>query len=591
MLKEQFKVGTDFGADFEIQECGAKNSVKCWKFAFQYAPETAEKDRVISIEFSFPLTDVVGEWTPAAGVSRHVVADWDYPRRSMTSRYTPVICWFNGESKNRRLLAWTEIDQKVELQYGVHEEDGTMLCITRIYLPKGTYTDGYETMLREDFSDRMYWKGLRDTVDWWEKEKGLSYLEAPLAARKPLYSFWYSFHQDVNEQNVEEECRLAAQNGFEVVIVDDGWQTADNNRGYAFCGDWEMEPSKFPDFAAHVKRVQDMGLKYMLWFSVPFVGIYAKSWEAYKDKMLYMSQSGKWGILDIRYPECREYLLKTYEKAVVDWNLDGLKLDFIDNFYMKEESPAWKEGMDFADVQDALNALFLQVNERLRTIKPELLIEFRQAYIGPRIQCYGNMLRVADCPMSGLLNRVGIADIRMLSKSAAVHSNMLMWHADEKPADAALQVLSCLFGVLQFSVKLDTLSDDTKKMVQFWMHFMQEHMDLLQNSQICPLEPENLYPEISVCDGKEAVVAHYSRGRVLKLDAEAMQEQQDAPVQKLYFVNAVKAQNVIVSGAACAYKYQVLDCMGNVCGDGVICAVGMDKISVPTGGMVVFEQK
>ena len=78
---------------------------------------------------------------------------------------------------------------------------------------------------------------------------------------------------------------------------------------------------------------------------------------------------------------------------------------------------------------------------------------------------------------------------------------------------------------------------------------------------------------------------------MLKLDAEAMQEQQDAPVQKLYFVNAVKAQNVIVSGAACAYKYQVLDCMGNVCGDGVICAVGMDKISVPTGGMVVFEQK
>ena len=111
---------------------------------------------------------------------------------------------------------------------------------------------------------------------------------------------------------MEEECRLAAENGYTAVIVDDGWQTADNNRGYAFCGDWEMEPGKFPDFAAHVKRVQDMGLKYMLWFSVPFIGVHTKIWEKFQDKMLYMTgKSGQWGVLNIRYPECRKHLLDT----------------------------------------------------------------------------------------------------------------------------------------------------------------------------------------------------------------------------------------------------------------------------------------
>ncbi|MFR3321805.1 MAG: hypothetical protein ACLTSZ_12575 [Lachnospiraceae bacterium] len=60
---------------------------------------------------------------------------------------------------------------------------------------------------------------------------------------------------------MEEESRRAAQLGLSAVIVDDGWQTEDNNRGYAYCGDWEPSRQKFPDFAGHVANVQAMGLK------------------------------------------------------------------------------------------------------------------------------------------------------------------------------------------------------------------------------------------------------------------------------------------------------------------------------------------
>ena len=30
---------------------------------------------------------------------------------------------------------------------------------------------------------------------------------------------------------------------MESIIVDDGWQTDDNNRGYAYCGDWAVTPN------------------------------------------------------------------------------------------------------------------------------------------------------------------------------------------------------------------------------------------------------------------------------------------------------------------------------------------------------------
>ncbi|MFP4199622.1 MAG: hypothetical protein ACLFSO_08540 [Halanaerobium sp.] len=36
---------------------------------------------------------------------------------------------------------------------------------------------------------------------------------------------------------IEKEAEQAKKFGCEAVIVDDGWQTEDSSRGYAYCGD------------------------------------------------------------------------------------------------------------------------------------------------------------------------------------------------------------------------------------------------------------------------------------------------------------------------------------------------------------------
>ena len=576
-MKKLYKAITDFEATCSVTEEKNEGGVRCVRFSFDYADELSQRDRVIEITRSFPVADVVGSWNPGSGTNRALVADWIAPKSSMTAQYAPVMSFYNGNGVNRRTFGWSEINEKVDLQYGVHEENGEMICATKIHLTRHTAPRHYEVVVREVETAKPYWEVLHDMMEWWE-EQGLEYLPAPLAAKEPLYSFWYSYHQDVNEENVEAECQRAADMGFSTVIVDDGWQTADNSRGYAFCGDWEMAPSKFPDFPAHVKRVQAMGLKYMLWFSVPFVGVYSKAWERFKEKILYMV-SEQWGVLDIRYAECREYLIQLYERAVFEWGLDGLKLDFIGSLQLHPESPAWNEQMDYVDVQAALVSLLTEVKKRLCAKKPDILLEFRQAYVGPQIQTFGNMLRVTDCPYSGISNRVGIADLRLLSKKAAVHSDMLMWHRGEKTEDAALQVLCCLFGTLQFSVQLDGLTDETKKMILFWMQFMREHRELLQSSQIRPLEPENLYPEISVCDGKDTVLAHYSKGRVVNLTAEH---------KTMYYVHAVKEDDVVVRNCdGRAYRYFVVNCMGEEVANGEIVNT-LTELHVPCAGLVVF---
>lgn len=211
----------------------------------------------------------------------------------------------------------------------------------------------------------------------------------------------------------------------------------------------------------------------------------SKSLEAFSDKLLRFSESQQAGILDLRYPEVREYLKNIYVKAIRDWHLDGLKLDFIDEFYFQEDSPAYNENMDCHDIQDALNRFLTDVMDTLKQIRPDVLIEFRQKYIGPQIRRYGNMFRVNDCPGSAVSNRIGTIDLRLLSGNTAVHSDMLMWHPSEAPEDAALQLLSCLFSTVQLSVCLDQISESMKQMLQFWFSFMEEKSALLRQVRSC----------------------------------------------------------------------------------------------------------
>lgn len=540
------------------------------------------EDIIIKYEFYFPALDMAGYWHPICGTNRALKADWFPGAQSMAAISAPVMCFFNSDSKNSHTVALSEIKQKVMMQYGVHEEDGTMRCYTEILLPRGYEKDNYELKIWESTVNEPYWDTLAKVSKWWEEDQKLSIMAVPECVRETMYSFWYSQHQNVSAKSVEDECELAAKLGFGSVIIDDGWQTDDNNRGYSFCGDWEPAVKKFPDFAGHVKKVQDMGLKYLMWFSVPFLGMKAKAYERFKDKVLCYDEFQKATVLDIRYPEVREYLKAVYRKAVTEWGVDGLKLDFIDEFYLRPESPVYKEGMDYVDIQDALDVLLTEVMEELIAIRPDIMIEFRQKYIGPQIRKYGNFLRVMDCPASGLSNRVGTIDLRLLSGDTAVHSDMLMWHKDEMPEDAALQIISSIFSTVQISLNLVDVTEEMEKMLKFWMSFMKTHKKLLQCTQIQPLEPENLYPEVKVENEQTCIQVNYSKGRVVNLKN---------ITDDFYYIHGAKADEVVfkMSGAE-KLTWIILDCMGNEMESGVFDHIKWAELKVPTAGMVIVKK-
>ncbi|WP_164826782.1 glycoside hydrolase family 36 protein, partial [Paenibacillus alginolyticus] len=435
-----------------------------------------------------------------------------------------------------------------------------------------------------DTRDIPYYESLHGVQKWWSAMPEYRPAFVPAAAKEPMYSTWYSMHQNVIDTHIEEQCCLAKKLGMEAVIVDDGWQTEDNRRGYAYCGDWETYDGKFPDMKRHVDAVHELGMKFILWYSVPFIGKYSKVWDRFKDKILRFNENHGAAVLDPRYPDVREYIINKYEEAVKEWGLDGFKLDFIDTFYSPEQQlPSTTPGKDYESIPAAVDRLLTDSIGRLRELNTDIMIEFRQMYIGPAMRKYGNMFRAADCPNDSIQNRVRTLDIRLTCGDTATHADMIMWHPEEPVESAALQLINCLFSVPQVSVLLDKLPSNHLTMLEYWLSFWKENRDLLLDGRIEPLNPELLYPIVrAVKEDRGIVVAYHEQ--LVPIDA-------GTPVSQWIVVNGRRQDGLYleVTGEVGTAKVIIKNCCGDIVEElSAMLTTGIHKLDIPASGLATI---
>lgn len=504
------------------------------------APQPCAPAR-FNVYFTFPQKGVFNTWTSDVSCGTHLDPFWGGSNNSSALAFRmPLYEYFDDNNTNCLTIACSESFRRVEAALGVMEEGCDICSELRFFREAEAPMSHYETKILLD-GRRVFWgKTIQDGVKWMMEEKGLQALEAPEAAFEPLYSTWYQFHQNVTDKAVAEECKLAAELGMKTVILDDGWQTDDGNRGYAFCGDWKPTPKKFPDMASHVAAVHKLGMKYMIWYSVPYVGFNSEAYAKFEGKYLYNEHGMGCSILDPRFPEVREHLVNLYVNALKDWNLDGFKLDFIDSFGLRGEDPAVKEnyaGRDIMNVNEAVNVLMKEVSSALKAIKPDILLEFRQQYIGPAIRQYGNMFRAADCPGNAKDNRMRIASLRLTSGSTAVHSDMIEWNLKETPENVGRAIINAIFGVIQYSAMLRDIPQEHLEVMQKWIAFADEHRETLLQSEFRPYHPELGYPVIEAESDTERIVAVYQDNAVVEAAPHG---------KRLYILNASGSDSIAV---------------------------------------------
>lgn len=546
------------------------------------------------LSWAHPIVDIHGAWFPGADRNRALRPDFAPGFSSRATSQAPVFTAFSLSGQNRLTFAFSDALNAVQIRGGVHEESAELHCSLTLFSEPVAPLDLYEATLRIDTRDVPYYQCLRDVAGWWASLPGYEPAAVPEAARVPLYSTWYSFHQAVSPEEIERQCALAAPLGMELVIVDDGWQTANNQRGYAYTGDWQVAPEKVPDIRAHVERVHALGMRYALWYSVPFVGSFSKAFQRFQGKFLsirpdFFGTGGQVAVFDPRFPEVREYLIGLYEQAVRDWDVDGFKLDFVDSFTPREDRmpPGMPRptvelggGRDYDSVPAAVDRLLTDARTRLEELKPGVFVEFRQSYVGPLMRKYGHMFRAGDCPNDAVTNRVRTIDVRLLCGSTAAHADPLMWHSDDPVESAALQILNTLFAVPQISVRLDSVPAAHVEMLAHWLGFWRANRDVLLDGDLRPLHPESLYPVVIASTPSKRVVAVYQDTPVSPGD--------DVPIQ-LYLVNGTLGDRLVLElEKDLGERYlEVSDTRGRIVrAERIGIGAGLHSIDVPPAGLV-----
>lgn len=537
-------------------------------------PECPEKFRVF---WKYKDIDCYSVWSPYMRQRTCLGPAW-YKREteSRLASGMPIHQLVSLSGMNRLSISVSDCATPIRIATGLCEEDACIDCQIDFFTLPTAPISSYSTIIRLDMREIKYYDSIYDTVHWWEEECGYKPLDVPEAARLPMNSLWYSYHQMLDKDEIVKECRLSKPLGMQTVIVDDGWETDDNSRGYAYCGDWQVAEKKIGDMAELVRRVHAEGMKMMLWYSVPYIGIYSEKYEQFKDMLLDESGNEKtYFALDPRYKEVREYLIGIYTDAVKEWDLDGLKLDFIDSFVLKGKSLEVNERMDYSSLEEAIDVLLTETMSNLQALKNDILIEFRQSYIGPSIRKYGNMLRVGDCPNDAIVNRNEVINLRYTSGKTAVHSDMIMWNMADRVESAALQFASILYSVPQISVRIEELPKQHYKMLKHYLSFWLAWRDVLLDGKLTAENPESDYSQAVAKLGNRAVVTVYTNLFV------------DVPKGEIVIVNAT-GKDVLVLKNEVTKHVRVVNCMGEDV-EVYIMEPGIREVKVPLAGMIFVE--
>ena len=515
---------------FNLKSNGVKNNIEEFSLIAQ-APDVSTTPE-FSVEFLLKRSDLQHHWDPSA---ERFPCSWT-AQDSSFSTGLPIRANFDDEEMN--VATWAVSDALNMIKFAtrinmVDENDHGVKFRAVFFSEPSAPAKRYETKLRLDMR-RIFWAdAISDSVKWIADVSSRYPTVPPESAYWPLYSSWYVFRSNVTQDAMEREIERAAKLGMKVAILDDGWQ---RDRGA-----WAINTDKFPDMKGHVGRVKKMGVKYMLWFALPHVRKDSPVFEEFKDMLLWEGPD-QWNdyIFDPRYPKVRKHIVNRLVELARDYGFDGFKLDFIDQFVMRYPDPPAKNNYkdcDTKSVPEATEKLLKEIRDALDAVRPGMLIEFRQRYIGPVVRQYGNMLRANDCPGDYMANRYRTLALRIISPGSAVHSDMLLWRNDDKASDVKRQIWNVIFSVVQYSAYLKDLPEEHKKAIRETIKFAEEHRNTLLFGRLIPHHPELGYPCVEAESAEKRIVVVYQSEWISKIPDDS---------KRVILVNATTADSLVI---------------------------------------------
>ncbi len=155
---------------------------------------------------------------------------------------------------------------------------------------------------------------------------------AALAPHPVVLNTWEACYFDIDEQRLVQFAKQAAQTGFDMLVMDDGWFGL-RNHDRAGLGDWYENKQKFPDgLASFVAKIKAEGIKFGIWVEPEMVNPDSELYRAHPEWALRVNgreplRSRHQLVLDMSNPDVLDYLTEQFDRTFQGIEIDYFKWD------------------------------------------------------------------------------------------------------------------------------------------------------------------------------------------------------------------------------------------------------------------------
>ena len=450
----------------------------------------------ISLKWQVPATNIHGFVGPGIKPEETVkLPYWNFEKRSASHTNVPFVALINRNNHNRYAIGL--IDQITETILDVELSEQTRSYHFNWYKPaqaiQSITTDCWKETLFISTADCAWTDVLQDYVKAVDELWQVSRFPVPEAAYEPVFCTWTAIHHDVSEEWILHNAEIASNLGFKTWITDDGWFTDQASfADYRYTGDWQSCDTKFTSFREHVKKVQQLGMRYILWVSPFMVGDESVAAQKHHHLLTGKVERLNFSNLSPWHEETSQVIGDLLERLVTDYCLDGFKLDFIDSIKFDAER---KMGASGQTLGEAIYFTLETTMERLRKLKPDILIEFRNTYANLASRHYANIYRSSDVPINFILNRWQVTMLRLLTPDRAIHFDPALWHPDDSDENVAVHLINSIISVPMVSIDLDQYPKSHHQLIRYWIGFYQKHKQTIIHGDF---EPEFIFGHVAV---------------------------------------------------------------------------------------------
>lgn len=196
--------------------------------------------------------------------------------------------------------------------------------------------------------------------------------------RPILINNWEATYMSFTEEKILDIAKTAAKAGIEMLVLDDGW-FGKRNDSTSSLGDWFPNKEKLPDGVSGLaKKVNELGLKFGLWFEPEMISPDSELYRAHPDWCLHVegrsrSRCRNQLILDLSRADVCDYIVDSVSKNLESAPISYVKWDM--NRNMSEIGSATLPPERQAEIAHRYVLGLYDILERITKRFPDVLFE------------------------------------------------------------------------------------------------------------------------------------------------------------------------------------------------------------------------